>query len=116
MKHMQLLGRSIGLTFHELLAKLQPIAEAWNPAPPGMEAGHPTAARLPLMSAAHFTERRLAEIYGGSALTADERAFLLADTPNFEESHASRATLASMSDIDLLREARRAWLDWEAHT
>lgn len=37
------------------------------------------------MDVNHFTDQRIAEIRGGARLTAEERTFLLEDTPRFEE-------------------------------
>ncbi len=66
------------------------------------------------MNATHFDDDRIKAIYGGSALTADERAFLLDGTPTFEECGLSRDDLSRLSDGDLMREAYSVWADYVA--
>lgn len=61
----------------------------------------------------HFSDERIDDIHiGRASLTADERAFLLADTPRFEECNYAEAELAAMSDADLMSAAYSAWADY----
>lgn len=61
----------------------------------------------------HFTDERIDNIRSGSTLlTADERAFLLADTPRFEECSYTEAELAAMSDAGLMSAAYSVWADY----
>jgi len=68
-----------------------------------------------MMKISHFTDERIAEIYGGSPLTPEERAFLIADASTSQECSLSQAELAAMSDVDLVREARSVWVDYAAY-
>lgn len=61
----------------------------------------------------HFTDGRIDDICSGrTSLTAEERAFLLADTPGFEECTYTEAELAAMSDADLMSAAYSVWADY----
>lgn len=51
----------------------------------------------------HFTPQRTAAIYLGEPLTDEERAYLLDDTPTFEECSHSKEELAAMNDADLMQ-------------
>jgi len=61
-----------------------------------------------------FTDQMIADIVAGRrALTEDERAFLLSDTPHFEEcSKDTAAELPTMSDADLIRTAFNVWAEY----
>lgn len=61
----------------------------------------------------HFTDDLIGDIRSGrTPLTTDERAFLLSDTPRFEECNYTEAELAAMSDADLMSAAYSAWADY----
>lgn len=61
----------------------------------------------------HFTDERIDDIRSGhTPLTDEERAFLLADTPRFEECNYTEDELATMSDSDLMSAAYGAWADY----
>lgn len=61
----------------------------------------------------HFTDARIAEIYAGAPLTIQERAFLIVDTPTFEEAqHLLEKELAKMDDVELMRTAHGVWADY----
>lgn len=61
----------------------------------------------------HFIDERIDDIRSGrTPLTDEERAFLLADTPRFEECGYTGAELAAMSDADLMSAAYSAWADY----
>jgi len=65
------------------------------------------------MKVEHFTDERIDYICSGrSSLTADERTFLLEDTPRFEECSHSKDELAAMSDASLMSAAYRIWADY----
>lgn len=54
-----------------------------------------------------------AVMQGTKPLTPEERAFLIEDTPNFEEGmHLTSEGLAQLSDADLMREAYNVWADY----
>ena len=54
-----------------------------------------------------------AVIQGYKTLTPEERAFLIEDTPNFEEGmHLTSEGLAQLSDAELMREAYNVWADY----
>lgn len=59
-----------------------------------------------------FTDERVAEVLRGGALSAEERSFLVADTPSFEECDQSQAQLSELNDADLMRAAYSAWADY----
>ena len=62
---------------------------------------------------AHFTDERIAQVQEGASLTAEERIFLLEDTPRFEEcSREEAAQLPMLSDRDLMQAAYRIWADY----
>ena len=61
----------------------------------------------------HFTDERIDNIRSGGALmTAEERAFLIEDTPRLEECGHTGAALALMSDAALMDVAYSAWVDY----
>jgi hypothetical protein len=61
----------------------------------------------------HFTDDRIAEVRAGSPLTPEERAFLIRDTPTFEEGmHLTEAELSAMTDKDLMATAYGVWADY----
>ena len=61
----------------------------------------------------HFTDERIGQIYDGTPLTSEERAFLIEDTANFEECDKETAEqLPWLSDIDLMRRCYRVWADY----
>lgn len=64
------------------------------------------------MTAVHFTDQRINSINKGSPLTTEERAFLLEDTPRFEECVHKPSDLAEMSDAALMRAAINTWADY----
>lgn len=65
------------------------------------------------MNAAHFTDERIAEVEAGAPLTPEERAFLLEDTPRFEEcDKETAAALPGMDDKTLMRTAYWVWVDY----
>lgn len=52
-------------------------------------------------------------VAGSLALTPEQRAFLIRDTPNFEEGmHLTSEGLAQLSDAELMREAYNVWADY----
>ncbi len=59
-----------------------------------------------------FQDDRIWAVQAGAALTPDERAFLLEDTPKFEECSYSRGELAAMTDANLMSAAYSAWADY----
>lgn len=59
-----------------------------------------------------FQDDRIWAVQAGAALTPDERAFLLEDTPKFEECSYSRDELAAMTDANLMSAAYSAWADY----
>lgn len=61
----------------------------------------------------HFTDQRINEILEGSPLTAEERTFLIEDTPNFEEcSKETAGALTTMDDKTLMQTAYYIWADY----
>lgn len=65
------------------------------------------------LKADHFTDDRIEEIRSGrSSLTAEERAFLIADTPRHEECTYTEDDLAAMSDTELMDAAHGVWVDY----
>lgn len=65
------------------------------------------------MNAAHFTDEKIDAIRGGKLrLTPEERAFLLADTPRFEECDYTAEELAGMDDAALMRACYCVWADY----
>lgn len=59
-----------------------------------------------------FGDERIWAVQAGAELTPEERAFLLEDTPRFEECAYSADELAAMSDADLMSAAYSAWADY----
>lgn len=59
-----------------------------------------------------FEDDRIWAVQAGAPLTTDERAFLLDDTPRFEECTYSADELAEMSDADLMSAAYAVWADY----
>ena len=61
----------------------------------------------------HFTDERIAQIQEGGSLTSEERAFLIEDTPHFEEcSRELAGELMGMTDKDLLNAAYCVWAEY----
>lgn len=59
-----------------------------------------------------FEDERIWAVQAGAPLTAEERAFLLEDTPRFEECTYSKEELAAMSDAGLMSAAYGVWADY----
>ena len=59
-----------------------------------------------------FTDERIDEVRAGAPLTADERVWLLDDTPRFEECDLTREELAAMDDSQLMETALWVWTDY----
>ena len=60
-----------------------------------------------------YTDFDVPAVLGGKPLTPAERAFLIRDTPTFEEGmHLKEADLAALSDAELMRIAYRVWADY----
>jgi hypothetical protein len=65
------------------------------------------------MDILHFDHMRISEIESGDTpMTPDERAFLIRDTPNFEECDKNREELSMLDDIGLMRAAYGVWSDY----
>ncbi|WP_234053668.1 MULTISPECIES: hypothetical protein [unclassified Xanthobacter] len=65
------------------------------------------------MQISHFTDERIAEITGQqSPMTAEERSFLIANTPTFEECAETADELSAMGDVELMRTAYSVWADY----
>ena len=60
----------------------------------------------------HFTDERIDDIRSGALMTAEERTFLIEDTPRLEECGHTGAALALMSDAALMDAAYSAWVDY----
>ncbi len=61
----------------------------------------------------HFTDEQISAIRGGKLrLTPEERAFLLEDTPRFEECDHTPAELAEMPDDKLMTACYSVWADY----
>lgn len=59
-----------------------------------------------------FTDDIIQAIYcGDRVLTADERSFLIQDTPHFEECPWMRDALERMDDKELMRTACATWAE-----
>ena len=59
-----------------------------------------------------FTDERIDEVRSGEPLTDEERAFLIEDTPRFEECSRSSEELAALNDADLMTAATWVWMDY----
>lgn len=59
-----------------------------------------------------FGDERIWAVQDGAPLTTEERAFLLEDTPRFEECTHNADELAAMNDADLMSAAYSAWADY----
>lgn len=59
-----------------------------------------------------FEDDRIWAVQAGAPLTTDERAFLLDDTPRFEECTSTREELEAMTDAELMNTAYAAWADY----
>ena len=59
-----------------------------------------------------FEDERIWAVQAGAPLTPEERAFLLEDTPRFEECTYSAEELAAMTDAALMSAAYSAWADY----
>lgn len=59
-----------------------------------------------------FGDERIWAVKAGAPLTPEERAFLLDDTPRFEECFHTKEELEAMSDADLMSAAYSAWADY----
>jgi hypothetical protein len=65
------------------------------------------------MTYTDFTDERIEHILGGAPLTADEREFLVTDTPRFEECQPEKeADLRAMGDADLMRRCWHIWCNY----
>lgn len=65
------------------------------------------------MSRLAFTDERIDDILSGrSPMTAEERSFLIEDTPSFEECDDTPEALAALTDIELMGTAYRVWSDY----
>lgn len=65
------------------------------------------------MDKLHFTDERIDDIRSGrSPMTDEERAFLIEDTPTFEECSDTAEELAALSDADLMSTAYGVWADY----
>jgi hypothetical protein len=64
------------------------------------------------MTYTDFTEERQDEIRTSGKMTAEERAWLLEDTPRFEECDWTRVELEAMPDAELMRAAYSTWADY----
>jgi len=61
----------------------------------------------------HFDDKRIAEVESGDIpLTTEERAFLIRDTPTFEECDRTSDELSFLDDIGLMRAAYCVWADY----
>lgn len=60
-----------------------------------------------------YTDFNVQAVIDGKPLTDDERAFLIRDTPRFEEGmHLTEEFLSGLTDVDLMREAYSVWADY----
>ena len=59
-----------------------------------------------------FEDWRIDEVRVGAPLTAEERMFLVEDTPRFEECTNTEADLLAMSDAELMSTAYNVWADY----
>lgn len=59
-----------------------------------------------------FSDERIDEVRSGATLTPEERAFLIDDTPRFEECDKSEADLSAMNDCELMNTAYRVWAEY----
>lgn len=59
-----------------------------------------------------FEDWRIDEVCGGAPLTAEERAYLIEDTPSFEECSNTPEELLAMNDADLMNTAYRVWAEY----
>jgi len=72
-----------------------------------------TTLTTPQIGILSFDDVRIDAIQDGSVpMTAAERAFLVEDTPRFEECSHSAAELAAMSDADLMGRAYATWAEY----
>lgn len=60
----------------------------------------------------YFGDERIFAIQAGAPMTAEEREFLVTDTPRFEECTHTEAELRAMSDKDLMSTAYSVWADY----
>ena len=65
-----------------------------------------------MLTPAHFTDARIADIEGGASLTEEERSFLIEDTARMEECSYSEDELRGMGDKKLMATAYSAWVDY----
>lgn len=67
----------------------------------------------PKVDKLQFTDDRIDDIRSGrSPMTTEERAYLIEDTPRFEECSDTAEDLAKLSDPDLMSAAYRVWADY----
>ncbi len=59
-----------------------------------------------------FEDDRIWAVQAGAELTQEERAFLIYDTPRFEECTYSPEELSAMNDADLMSAAYSVWADY----
>ena len=64
------------------------------------------------MNLEHFNDERIQAVLSGSPLTAQEREFLIEDTPHFEECLRTKDELIAMSDSNLMQTAYAVWADY----
>lgn len=65
------------------------------------------------MNPMHFGDERIDQIrMGSSALTPEERQYLVTDTPTFEECQHTEEQLRAMSDPDLMTSAYWVWAEY----
>lgn len=75
---------------------------------PNTTSSHPTTEQR-----LRATDFDVQAVLDGKPLTERERAFLIADTPRFEEGmHLTQESLAKLSDAELMREAYNVWADY----
>lgn len=59
-----------------------------------------------------FDDARIDAVRMGAPLTPEERAYLIEDTPTYEECTRTCDELAAMSDADLMTTAMWVWVDF----
>lgn len=65
------------------------------------------------MDKPEFSDERIDDVRSGrSPLSAEERAYLIEDTPRFEECSETSDDLAKLSDPDLMSAAYTVWADY----
>lgn len=64
------------------------------------------------MERIEFEDWRIDEVLSGSPLTAEERMFLIEDTPRFEECSKTPDELLALSDAVLMSTAYSVWAEY----